>query len=259
MTPWVTRLIVANVIVFFLTRAVPGLLEALAYVPAYTATRPWTPFTYMFAHSPSIGHIIFNMLSLYFFGPMLEARLGSRHFLGLYLTGGLGGALFSLVGSWIGIFPPLAPIVGASGSVYAVMLAFARFWPRTRVLVYGIFPVEAWFLIIIMFVITLFGTAGFVQPGVAHLAHLGGAAGGFFYLLLAERNTAAAKFRARARPAPKPVAESDVERWKRIDPAAMHPVNREEFDRLMAKIAATGVASLTHDERLFLDRFMPAA
>jgi membrane associated rhomboid family serine protease len=230
----------------------------LAYVPAHTVARPWTPFTYMFVHA-GIGHILFNMLSLYFFGPMLEARLGSRHFLGLYVASGLTGALLSLAGSWFGAFPALAPIVGASGAVYGVMLGFARFWPRTRVLVYGVFPVEAWFLILIMITLTLFGTAGFGSPGVAHLAHLGGAAGGFVYLRIVERNTAAAKFRARANPAPRPVADADVERWKRIDPAALHPVNREEFDRLMAKIAQGGTGALTADERKFLDRVTPAA
>ena len=257
MTPWVTRLIVANVIVFFLTMTAPALVEFLAYTPAYTASRPWTPFTYMFVHA-GVGHIFFNMLSLYFFGPMLEARLGSRHFLGLYLASGLVGALMSLVGSWLGAFPGLAPIVGASGSVYGVMLGFARFWPRTRVLIYGIFPVEAWFLILIMITLTLFGTAGFGQPGVAHFAHLGGAAGGFVYLLTVERHSPAARFRARSRPTLGPVAESDVDRWKRIDPVGMHPVNREEFERLMAKIATAGVDSLTNDERLFLDRFTRA-
>src|SRR5918996_4866099 len=193
MTPWVTRLIVANVIVFFLTMTAPALVEFLAYTPAYTASRPWTPFTYMFVHA-GVGHIFFNMLSLYFFGPMLEARLGSRHFIGLYLASGLTGAFMSLAGSWLGGFPGLAPNVGASGSVYGVMLAFARFWPRTRVLIYGIFPVEAWFLILIMITLTLFGTAGFGSPGVAHLAHLGGAAGGFVYLITVERHSAAARF-----------------------------------------------------------------
>ncbi|HXF96472.1 MAG TPA: rhomboid family intramembrane serine protease [Gemmatimonadales bacterium] len=257
MTPWVTRLIVANVIVFFLTAALPGLAAALAYVPAYTAIRPWTPFTYMFAHA-GVGHILFNMLSLYFFGPMLEARLGSRHFLGLYLASGLSGALLSLVGSWLGMFPAAVPIVGASGAVYGVMVGFARFWPRARVLVYGIFPVEAWFLILIMIVLTLFGTAGFGAPGVAHFAHLGGAVGGFLYLRVTESHSSAARFRARAAPPPRPVADSDLERWKRIDRGAMHPVNREEFDRLMTKIAEAGPGSLTRDERMFLDRFTPA-
>lgn len=258
MTPWVMRLIIANVVVFFLTMSMPVLTGALAYVPAYTASRPWTPFTYMFVHAGP-GHILFNMLSLYFFGPRLEARLGSGHFLGLYLASGLAGALASLVGSWFGLFPGNAGIVGASGSVYGVMLAFAIFWPRTRVLIYGIIPVEAWFLIIIMMVITLFGTAGALDPGTAHFAHLGGALGGFAYLRVADARGPAARFKARASPPARPVAEADLERWKRIDRSAMHPVNREEFDRLMQKISATGVASLGAEERRFLDRFTPAA
>ncbi|HEX9704741.1 MAG TPA: rhomboid family intramembrane serine protease [Gemmatimonadales bacterium] len=257
MTPWVMRLIIANVIVFFLTMTSPALANLLSYIPAYTATRPWTPFTYMFVHAGP-GHILFNMLSLYFFGPRLEARLGSRHFLGMYLAGGLTGALASLIAYWVGASPGVIQIVGASGAVYSVMLGFALFWPRTRVLVYGLFPVEAWFLILVMILLTLFGTAGFGSPGVAHFAHLGGAAGGFAYLRIVDAVSPAAQFRARANPTPKRVDGADLERWKRINRDAMHPVNREEFDRLMVKITEAGVASLSRDERMFLDRFTPA-
>lgn len=257
MTPWVMRLIIANVIVFFLTMTSPALANWLSYIPAYTATRPWTPFTYMFVHAGP-GHILFNMLSLYFFGPRLEGRLGSRHFLGMYLAGGLTGALASLIAYWVGASPGVIQIVGASGAVYSVMFGFALFWPRTRVLVYGIFPVEAWFLILVMILLTLFGTAGFGAPGVAHFAHLGGAAGGFAYLRLVDTMSPAAQFRARAKPAPKRVDGADLERWQRINRETMHPVNREEFDRLMAKIHQAGVSALSLDERMFLDRFTPA-
>jgi membrane associated rhomboid family serine protease len=257
MTPWVMRLIVANIVVFFLTMSLPALFGLLAYVPAYTATRPWTPLTYMFVHAGT-GHIFFNMLSLFFFGPQLEGRLGNRHFLGIYLAGGLSGALVSLLAYWAGASPGVVPIVGASGAVYSVMLGFATFWPRARVYVLGVFPVEAWLLIIVMILFTLFGTSGFGTPGVAHFAHLGGAAGGFAYLRIVDALSPAARFRARARPAHRRVDGSDLQRWRRINREAMHPVNREEFDRLMAKITEAGVASLTRDERLFLDRFTPA-
>ena len=252
MTPWVMRLIIANVIVFFLTRTSPVLANLLSYIPAYTATRPWTPFTYMFVHAGP-GHILFNMLSLYFFGPRLEARLGSRHFLGMYLAGGLTGALASLIAYWTGAAPGVIQIVGASGAVYSVMLGFALFWPRTRVLVYGIFPVEAWFLIMIMILLTLLGTAGSGSPGVAHFAHLGGAAGGFAYLRIIDLMSPAAQFRARAKPAPKRMDGSELERWKRINRDSMHPVNREEFDRLMLKITQAGVASRRAAEKLIAD------
>jgi membrane associated rhomboid family serine protease len=95
MTPWVMRLVVANVVMFFLTAAVPGLARELALVPALVLARPWTPFTYMFVHAGAF-HLMFNMMGLFFFGPQLEARLGGARFLRLYLVSGLAGALFSL-------------------------------------------------------------------------------------------------------------------------------------------------------------------
>ena len=92
MTPWVKRLIVANVIVFFLEQTVPGLVGLLAFVPSAAFSQPWTMVTYMFAHA-SITHILFNMLALFFFGPRVEARLGSSRFITLYGLSGIAGAV----------------------------------------------------------------------------------------------------------------------------------------------------------------------
>lgn len=246
MTPWVLRLIVANVGVFFLTGVFPVLRFTLAYVPSLVPMRPWTILTYMFVHA-GVWHIAFNMLALFFFGPQLEARLGSRHFIALYLVSGLMGALLSL-------FTPRAVIVGASGAVYGVMLGFARYWPRAKILIWGILPVEARVLVIVMTALALLGTGGFGQQGVAHFAHLGGFVGGYIYLKVMETRSSAARFRARASAAPAPRTD-DLNRWERIDRSALHPVNREELDRVMAKIARSGLGSLSPDERVFLDRF----
>jgi len=252
MTPWVVRLIVVNVGVALLAMVFPALPVALAYMPSLALTRPWTVVTYMFVHA-GFGHLFFNMLALYFFGPQLEARIGGRHFIALYLTSGLAGALFSL-------FTPLAVIVGASGAVYGVMLGYARYWPRSQLLIWGIVPVQAWVLVVIMTLLALFGGAGFGQPGVAHFAHLGGFVGGFLYLKVMESRSPAARFRAQARPAVRGggAARDDIERWRRIPRDGLHPVNREELDRVLAKLAASGVDALTPDERLFLDRFSRA-
>ena len=88
MTPWVIRLIVANVVVFFLEASVPGVKGWGELVPALMLVRPWTLVTYMFLHAGA-GHILFNMLGLYFFGPRLEVRLGGSRFLALYFTSGI--------------------------------------------------------------------------------------------------------------------------------------------------------------------------
>jgi membrane associated rhomboid family serine protease len=250
MTPWVMRLLIANVVMFVIQQNLQGLIPLLGFQPDQVLRQPWTIVTYMFLHA-DLWHLVFNMLALYFFGPMLELRLGGRRFLGLYLVSGVTGALFSFT-------TPFGRVIGASGAVYGVMYGFARYWPRVQVLIWGILPVQAWVLVIVMTALALYGGAGFGQPGVAHFAHLGGFAGGALYLFILERYSTAARFRARAQPATKPVDDHAVDRWKRINREAMHPVNREEFDRLMRKIENGGAAALSLDERLFLERFTPA-
>ena len=102
MTPWVARLIFLNVLMYGLIIVVPGLGDALMFVPALFLSRPWTIVTYMFLHG-GLGHIFFNMLVLFFFGPRLEARMGGRRFLGLYLTSGIVGGLLSFTSPMIGV------------------------------------------------------------------------------------------------------------------------------------------------------------
>src|SRR6267143_1487183 len=144
MTPWVFRLIVANVAVFMLQMANPGIERYLEFVPILALRHPWTVVTYMFVHA-SPGHIFFNMLGLYFFGPRLELTLGSRRFLQLYFTAGIAGALLSLL-----TFSPTIGIVGASGAIYGVFYGYARYWPHDRILIWGILPMPVWLFVLIM-------------------------------------------------------------------------------------------------------------
>jgi membrane associated rhomboid family serine protease len=248
LTPLVTALIVANAGMFLLQQLFsPAFTEVLALVPSAVLVRPWTPFTYMFLHG-GLAHLFFNMLALYFAGPPVEMRLGGRRFLGLYLTAGLFGALLS-------IMTPNAAVVGASGAIFGVLFAFARYWPRAQILIWGILPIEARVLVVVLTVISLF--LGFRGGGsVAHFAHLGGFVGGWLFLRLAERNPSAAAFKARAAPVPKRTAdERDISRWRQIRSDQMHPLNREELDRILDKISSTGLDSLNTQERAFLERF----
>ncbi len=248
MTPWTGWLIFANVGVFLLTSWNPALAGPFILVPAFIPYRPWTLVSYMFLHA-GFGHVFFNMLALYFFGPQVELRLGGRAFAGLYLVSGLAGALLSLA-------TPYARIVGASGAIFGVMLAYARYWPRATILIWGVLPVEARVLVVITTVLALWGGVTGAQGGVAHFAHLGGFAGGWIYLKVLEARSPAKRFRAKATPLPVARArDGDLERWRRVDAAALHPVNREEYERVMAKVASSGPGSLTPGEREFLDRF----
>jgi membrane associated rhomboid family serine protease len=251
MTRWVWRLIVANLAVFVVTLALPAVTLALALVPALIPHRPWSVFTYMFLHA-NFWHLFFNMLGLYFFGPRLEGRLGGRHFCGLYFASGISGALLSL-------FTPYAMIVGASGAVFGVLLGFARYWPRDQIWIWGIFPVEARVFVVVLTALALLGGIQGGRGGIAHFAHLGGFVGGYLYLKWMEHSSPARRFQTRAA-APQRVASAggdDLKRWDKIPREALHPVNRAELDRVLDKIKTSGVASLTGEERAFLDRFAP--
>lgn len=253
MTPWVTRLLVANVGLYVLQVAFsPVLTRELMLVPALVLERPWTAVTYMFLHG-GVWHLAFNMIALFFFGPRLEMRLGSRHFLGLYFVSGLVAAGASAV------FTPTAAVVGASGAIFGILLAFARYWPREQLLIWGIFPIEARWLVVLLTGASLyFGVSG-AQAGVAHFAHLGGFAGGYAYLRFAGRWS-----RSETRGLGTKVKEAlgggdrpgrdDVRRWERIDADDLHEVNREHLEELREKIRREGPESLNRRERDFLDR-----
>ncbi|MFQ5705169.1 MAG: rhomboid family intramembrane serine protease [Gemmatimonadales bacterium] len=250
MTPWVARIVYANVAMFLLTGVFRVIPEApLVFRPVLVLSQPWTPVTYMFLHA-GFGHIFFNMLALYFFGPRLEARLGSRPFLGLYFTSGIMGAMLSVV-------TPRVAIIGASAAVFGVLLGFARYWPRDKIYIWAVLPIEARTLVVLMAVFSLYAGFSGRGGGIAHLAHLGGFVGGFLYLKWWERRSPAARFQAKARaPAARPrtVESTDIRRWSQISQKDLHPVNREELDRVLDKINQSGVASLSADERDFLER-----
>ncbi len=249
MTPWVKRLLFANIAVYLVQMSVPGITNSLALIPALLLTRPWTIVTYMFAHSTfGLTHILFNMFALFIFGPRVEMRLGGKHFIRMYLVAGITGGLLSL------FFTPYAAIVGASGAVFGVQLAFARFYPRDRIYIWGIIPVEARVLVIIMTVMTLYGGMR-GGGGVAHFAHLGGYIGAWAYLVWAERQAPSRKWKAKvAGPPAHKVAVGD---WQRVDLSTVHEVNRDEVSRILDKIASQGEGSLTAQERVFLGHFTP--
>ena len=248
MTPWVQRLLIANVLMFFVQMTSSSVTPLLLFVPTEVLTRPWTLVTYMFLHA-GIGHIFWNMLGLFFFGPRVEERMGPNRFITLYLISGIVGALFSIV------LAPRNPILGASGAVLGVLMAFARFWPRERLLIWGVVPVEARWLVIIYAALDVLGGFGGVgRAGVANFAHLGGFAGALLYLLFLERRQGARRFKAAATPR---VADTALGDWRRVDRNSIHAVNRDEVDRILDKISASGIASLTPQERQFLSNFVP--
>jgi hypothetical protein len=198
-------------------------------------------------------HLFFNMLGLFFFGPPLEARWGSREFLKFYLICGLGGAALSFALAFN------SPIIGASAAVYGVMLGFAMSWPDQPIYIWGIFPVPAKYLVMFLAVMAFLSMR---SPGdnIAHAAHLGGFAAGFLYLKLAGPGGMAAWRRKMARRRMQVVRTDDAER-RPAPPAASGAARRtvqehielDEVDRVLDKIKTQGLPSLTPDERRLLE------
>jgi membrane associated rhomboid family serine protease len=248
-TPVVRALLIANVAVFLLQSALPGPANAFVFVPALALVRPWSVVTYMFLHG-DLMHLLFNMLALVFFGPRVEDRVRSRQFAILYFLSGITGALLSV------IFSPGSPIIGASGGVFGVMLAFAWFWPHEKVFIWGVLPVPARMLVILTTLLALWSGFGGVGGGIAHFAHLGGYLGAFLYLGWLDRKRTAFKRQATAAA---PDAMRRVAAYEAIDLASVHEVNREEVDRILDKISAQGLGSLTPQETTFLSSFVPPA
>ncbi|MBK6454940.1 MAG: rhomboid family intramembrane serine protease [Gemmatimonadetes bacterium] len=257
MTPVVLILVLVNIAAYLLQSMVPGLSNWFAFVPAAALVRPWTVVTYMFLHG-SLSHIGFNMLALYFFGPRIEDRMGSQRFATLYFASGITGALLSMLFSG-------APIIGASGGVFGVMLAFAFFWPNDVILLWGIVPVPARVLVIGTTVLALFSGFSGGGDGIAHFAHLGGYAGAFLYLKWLERGRGKFRQMATSTSAPSishparsaPPSMRTVEGVGEIDMSGVHEVNREAVTRIVDKVQAQGLASLTAQEKSFLRAFLP--
>lgn len=255
-TPVVKRLLIANTVVFAVALVVGQrfMVEWFGFHPTRIVLRPWGPFTYMFVHG-GLGHLFFNMLMLFFFGPPLEAKWGEREFLKFYVVCGLGGVALSY------LFLP-ASIVGASAALYGVMLAFAMNWPNAPIYVFGIFPVMAKYLVGFMALVSLLSATGSAQgaSGVAHLAHLGGLVAGYLYLKADWRTGKAIETLKRTatkkrRLAIVPGDDSDEERsGHRSRPAVREDTKLyDEVDAVLDKISAEGMSALTDAELRLLD------
>jgi membrane associated rhomboid family serine protease len=144
----------------------------------------WQLITYQFLHG-GLWHLFFNMFALWMFGMELENQWGSQRFLVYYILSGIGAGLCQLFIS--PLFGPVGPTIGASGSIYGVLLAFGMTFPNRPIFMFPFFiPIPAKFFVIIFAVIELFsGISG--GDGVAHFAHLGGALTGLILILLGDK------------------------------------------------------------------------
>jgi membrane associated rhomboid family serine protease len=178
-------LIVVNILVFlFKSVDHSGVLVYFYLIPDYVlqAGAWWQVVTYMFVHA-SWGHIFFNMLALFIFGIQVERHMGSTEFLLFYFVCGIGAGIVTLFfNSATG--QGMIPVVGASGAIFGLLLAFAAFFPDARIFVFGIIPIRAPVAVAGYAVIEIVSQLVSPQSGVAHLAHLSGLAFAYVYLVV---------------------------------------------------------------------------
>ena len=155
-------LIIINVLIFVVTLVRPDAIFFLGLTPAYFWHQPWTIITNLFVHG-GFGHIICNMISLYFLGNFLTRLLGEKNFLKVYFAGGVLGNIF-----YIFLGSPFSVGIGASGAIFALGGALVMMAPKIPVFVFLIpLPVPLWAAILIFLLISF-------VPGIAWQAHVGG-------------------------------------------------------------------------------------
>jgi len=227
----------------------------------------WQLITYQFMHA-NFRHLLYNMFGLWMFGMEVEHVWGSRRFLGFYLVCGVAAGISQLIlapllepASVISVSGAGIPTVGASGAVYAVLVAFAMMFPDRYIYLSFLLPVKAKYFI---FGLIALGVLSIGDQGtIANLAHLGGAAAGYVYVLYVARRF---PFQGlvdqlgrwlnsrRSRRSEEPYSE--VVDAKIIDinqrPKTEQELNQMKIDEILDKISRGGYQSLTEEEKKIL-------
>ena len=235
-------LLIINIVVFLLGFLIPSiyafLIEWFSVYPG-TFIQIWRLITYQFLHH-GLGHIFWNMLILFFFGPMLEQFWNSRKFLTFYLIcGAMGGIFYPILAhiGWLGI----AHLIGASGSILGMLAAAAILFPNMRVYVFGVFPLRMSVLAIILAAMSILSV---LRPDISanaggEAAHLGGMVAGALYVL-------SEKFRQRL----KMKVRTGLWEKNMVEQRNL----RFELDRILKKVHDQGLHSLTHKEKNILKK-----
>ena len=202
----------------------------------------WRLVTYMFVHG-GFWHLAINMWGLYLFGSMLERRMGSANFLKLYFISGILGALLWLAFNWSS---PI-PCVGASGALFGVMVGAAMMYPNAMImLLIPPIPLKLKTFVLIYALIESFSSVAGVDGQVAHLVHLGGLVGGYFYMRFAypKETYNVFKFLKQHSKKSSNAANSKAasKGWKFVNPSA------NNLDSILDKISQSGINSLTEKE-----------
>lgn len=137
----------------------------------------WQPFTYLFFHG-GIWHVLINMFVLWMFGSELEKFWGKKEFLRFFFITGIGSGLITVLFS----LSSTNPVVGASGAIYGVLLAYGLMFPNRLVYLYFLIPIKVKYLVILIGTIAFFSSLNPGNSNISHLTHLSGMVIGFIYL-----------------------------------------------------------------------------
>ena len=278
MTRAVQWLLALNIGVYFLQLTLFGsdaIYSALALDPARFPSEWWTVLTYMFVHA-WLAHLAFNMFTLWMFGPRLEQVWGTRSFVQFYLWCGLGGAIAHLV------FAQHSAVIGASGAISGVLVAYALRWPDEEVYLFGVIPMKSRWLIAAMIGMNIIFALS-PGSGIDWTAHVGGMAFGWIFLKLSSsggltrvRGWVSAvpeesedmpravprnrpPMRDRTRGVDEAVARSNAVVLRESKPLQHAPKQESpkeyaaRVNRVLDKISQHGIDSLSRDERRLLE------
>ena len=178
----IRNIIIINVAVFIVMYLLPvekffiitfGLVPKVVWSKGFI----WQPLSYLFVHS-GFWHIFWNMFVLWMFGMELENYWGKKEFYKYYFITGIGSGLITLLFS----LNSTIPVVGASGAIYGILVAFALMFPNRYLYLYFLIPIKAKYFVIFIAVVTFFSTFAPGTSNISHLTHLGGFLIGFIYL-----------------------------------------------------------------------------
>jgi membrane associated rhomboid family serine protease len=186
LSPVIKFIIGANVVVFLAQMVEPGLTRALGLMPdaALWRLQVWQLATYMFLHA-GVMHLLFNMLALWMFGTELERMWGTRYFLKFYFVTGIGAGVLTVLFTLLplGVAEQLrgAIVIGASGAIYGLLLAYGLMFPDRPIYMYLVFPIRAKYFVMIIGALAFYSSLT-QSSGVASATHLGGLLVGYVYL-----------------------------------------------------------------------------
>ena len=233
-------LIAINAVVFFfrfVARSQFDLAQVFGLSSSSVWPMIWQPVTYVFIHG-DFFHIFMNMFVLWMFGSELESIWGRRGLLKYYFTTGIGSGIVWLL---FNIGNPHTVLIGASGAIYGLLLAYGLMFPNRKILIYFLFPVKVKYFVIFLGTVAFVSSMGTSGTNISHLTHLSGMVIGYIYL---KSPWAWPKIRLL-------IHSKFVEiRHKKDERKKSRKMNMQQtVDRLLDKINKVGYDGLTEDEK----------